>query len=140
MSLELVPFAVYTAKLNKPDLVASTPKGQRVVVGVKESRWEGERFAASQRGDTAGDWLITGPDGTAMVDVRMTLRTDDGAFVYVEYGGRADWSDGPGSRPAYIAPQFETGDERYLWLNKIQFVGKGELAGDQVRYEIFELR
>ena len=140
MSLELIPFAVYTAKLNKPDLVASTPKGNRVVVGVRESRWEGERFCASQRGDTAGDWLITGPDGTAMVDVRMTLRTDDGAFVYVEYSGRSDWSKGPGSATAYIAPQFETGDERYLWLNKIQFVGKGGLDGDSVRYEVFELR
>lgn len=140
MTLELVPFAVYTTRLNKPDLVASTPKGHRVVVGVRDSRWEGERFKASQRGDTAGDWMITGPDGTAMIDVRMTLRTDDGAFVYVEYTGRADWSKGPASGPAYIAPQFETGDERYMWLNKCQFVGKGELKDDFVRYEIFELR
>lgn len=140
MSLELIPFCTYTARIDKPDLVADTPKGHRVIMGIKGARWEGERFNAVQRGDTAGDWLITGPDGTAMVDVRMSLRTDDGAFVYVEYQGRADWSAGPASAPAYSAPRFETGDERYLWMNKLQFVAKGTVDGTTVSYEVFELR
>lgn len=138
--MELVPFCTYTAKTVRPDFVGATPTGHRMIVGVREARWEGERFKASQRGETAADWLLTGPDGTAMPDVRMSLRTDDGAFVYVEYQGRADWSGGPGSAPVYTAPRFEVADERYAWMNKVQFVAKGGLTDGEVRYEVFELR
>lgn len=138
--MELVPFCTYTAQTKKPDFVGSTPAGQRMIVGVHSARWEGERFKASQRGETSGDWLLIGPDGTAMPDVRMTLRTDDGAFVYVEYQGRADWSAGVGTAPVYSAPRFEVEDPRYAWMNRAQFVAKGGIDGGEVRYEVFELR
>ena len=39
----------------------------------------------------------------------VVIETDDGALIYVTYGGRAEWSSGPGSNPIYIAPRFETG-------------------------------
>src|SRR5215471_9537203 len=39
-----------------------------------------------------------------------------------------------------VAPMFETGAERYAWLNKIMAVGVGErLPPNKVRYEIFEI-
>ena len=41
--------------------------------------------------------------------------TDDGAYIYVEYGGRADMATGL----IVTAPTFQTGDERYAWLNRI---------------------
>ena len=138
--MELVPFCVYTAKLERPDFVGDTPAGKRMVVGVREARWEGEQFKASQRGGTAADWLVVAPDGTAMPDVRMTLRTDDGAFVYVQYQGRGDWSGGSGSGPVYCAPRFEVEDARYAWMNKVQFVAKGGLDGGAVRYDVYALR
>lgn len=138
--MDLVPFCVYTAQLDKPDFVGDTPAGRRMIVGVREARWEGERFCASQRGGTSADWLVLAPDGTAMPDVRMTLRTDDGAFVYVEYQGRGDWSKGPGSAPVYCTPRFEVEDERYAWMNKVQFVAKGGITDGAVRYDVFELR
>ena len=34
---------------------------------------------------------------------------------------------------------FETGDERYAWLNNIQAVGIGGLDGTDVVYDIYEL-
>lgn len=138
-SLSIVPFGIYTARVERPDFVGDTPRGRRMVVGIRDARWEGEEFSASQCGDTAADWLIQGPDGTAMFDVRMSLRADDGAFVFVEYQGRADWSAGPGTSDGYIGPRFETGDERYLWMNKVQFVGSGGLRGDRVEYQVFRL-
>ena len=138
--MELVPFCTYTASVIKPDFVGTTPAGRRMIVGVREARWEGERFKASQRGESAADWLVVGPDGTAMPDVRMTLRTDDGAFVFVEYHGRGDWSAGSGTAPIYSAVTFELEDERYAWMNKVQFVGKGGLVDGRVSYEIYELR
>ncbi len=138
--MELVPFCTYTAAVKKPDFVGQTPAGMRMIVGVTGARWEGERFAASQRGESAADWLLVAPDGTASPNVRMTLRTDDGAFVFVEYHGRSDWSAGTGSAPVYTSVAFEVEDERYAWMNKVQFVGKGGLDGDRVSYEVFQLR
>ena len=46
----------------------------------------------------------------------------------------------PGSAPIYAAPLYETGDERYAWLNRIQAVAKGALDGQSLTYEIYELR
>ena len=78
-----------------------------------------------------------GSDGTVgCVDVRLTLKTDDGAYIYVEYGGRADMANGL----IVTAPTFQTGDERYAWLNKIQAVGAGSLGEDGVlTYSLYEV-
>lgn len=142
--MELIPFCTFTGSPQsaRPDFSGMTPAGQRIVVGVRDGRCEGERFKASQRGESAADWLLIGPDGTAIPDVRMALRTDDGAFVYMEYKGRGDASKGLGSAPIYTAVFFEVEDPRYAWMNKSLFVGKGTLDLDsgQVKYEVFELR
>ena len=63
----------------------------------------------------------------ANLDVRVVVETDDGKLIYITYEGRADWSDGPGTKPIYMAPKFETSDDRYAWLN-VQAVGKGRLG------------
>ena len=86
--------------------------------------------------------MIVGPDGTALLDIRLTLETDDGALIYVEYQGRRDFSRvyQGFDAPVYIAPRFETSDERYSWLNKIQAIGKGVVDGGSRIYEIYEVR
>jgi hypothetical protein len=66
------------------------------------------------------------------------LETHDGALVYIEYLGRVDTKT-PGA-PVYNAPRFETGDERYRWLNTVQAVGKGVLDGNTLTYELYEVR
>jgi hypothetical protein len=54
-----------------------------------------------------------------------------------------DWSQGP-QLPAtvYVVPRFETSDERYLWLNRIQAIGNGTLYEDglSLDYEWYEAR
>jgi hypothetical protein len=35
----------------------------------------------------SGDWLVRMPDGTARLDVRATIKTDDGEIIFIEYGG-----------------------------------------------------
>lgn len=99
-----------------------------------------------------GDWLILRPDGVLEHDVRITLKTDDGAFIYVRYTGirhgppevMARLAQGETVDPsAYyfrVAPRFETGAERYAWLNNILAVGVGErLPPNKVQYSIFEI-
>ena len=55
---------------------------------------------------------------------RETIRTDDGATIFVQYQGKLDLSKGMQfPMTAYVGPRFETSDERYAWLNRIQAVG-----------------
>ena len=63
-----------------------------------------------------------------------------GALVFAQYNGRSDASKGVGQAPIYTAPRFETGDERYAWLNKVQAAAKGSLADTLLTYEMYELR
>ena len=143
MALELIPLCTVTVT---PVLAADlgiTPVGRRLMVTIRAVECVGERIRAHLKaGVSAGDWMIIGPDGTALIDIRLTLETDDGALIHVEYQGRRDFTqvyEGIDA-PVYIAPRFETSDERYSWLNKIQAVGKGLVDGDSRIYEIYEVR
>ncbi len=120
-------------------MLPGTPSGLRMVSEISDARWDGERLHASQKGAAAADWLVLAADGTGLVDVRLLLETDDGALVYVSYGGRAFF---PAEGPQQImsAPRFETGDPRYVWLNRVQAVAKGSLDGFDLTYEVYEAR
>ena len=66
-------------------------------------------------------------DGSMKVDVRLVLRTHDGADILMTYSGIAT-RDGDAMRTVRTAPLFETGDERYSWLNLVQAVAHGRPA------------
>ena len=137
--LELVPLCSAVIEVGEAIVLENTPTGTLMVGEIRDSRWEGERFRARQRGRAAADWLSVAPDGTATVDVRLTLETHDGALVFVEYTGRSHLDTGA----AYAAPQFRTGDPRYAWLNRIQAVAKGVWDGDAMVMSypvIYEMR
>jgi hypothetical protein len=83
--------------------------------------------------------------------VRLTLQTDEGALVLMSYRGvryataevsarlaRGEQVD-PSEYYLRTAPFFETGSERYAWLNTIVAVGMGERLPNGVRYEVFEV-
>ena len=77
-----------------------------------------------------GNWLLMRPDGVLEQDVRIIFKN------------RRWRSYLPSIRANIIsgAPVFETGAERYAWLNKILAVGVGErLPPNIARYSIFEI-
>lgn len=136
MLLELLPLCTLEVKLAEPITVGAGPAGLRLVYEVLEGTVEGERLRGKLKGRAAADWVtISGPIAT--LDVRATFETHDGAVVFAQYRGRLNVGAGG---PIYVAPLFETGDERYSWLNAVQAVGKGELDGSLLRYEWFEVR
>jgi hypothetical protein len=99
----------------------------------------GDRLNGRSVGTSNADW-VTVIGGIATIDVRATIETDDGAFIYVQYSGRTDASRGVGGEPAYTTPLFETGDERYRWLNGIQAVGASQPSNlKSARYDWYEL-
>ena len=147
---KLEPLCTFHADLKQPVDVGAGPAGVRRIFDVTGGRVEGPRVRGRVL-PSGGDWLLVGADGVGRLDVRATLATDDGAFVYTQYhgvvtfnakvvgamteGGELDFGD----TYFMIAPRFETGDARYAWLNAIVAVGQGRLLPNAVEYRIFEV-
>jgi hypothetical protein len=125
------------ADIGARSVVENGPQGTRTIVPVVGGRFEGPRLKASVEGP-AGDWITNRPDGTYRLDVRFTLRTDDGALILVTYNGIGQ-ATGTGAS-LRTAPLFETGDPRYAWLTRLQAIGVGERVGTTVKYEIYALK
>lgn len=113
------------------------PQGTRTIAHVTGGTFEGPRFKGMVEGP-AGDWITNRPDGTYRLDVRVMLRTDDGALILVTYNGIAHTTHSGSS--IRTAPLFETGDPRYTWLNGLQAVGIGAREGNVVTYDVYALR
>jgi len=133
--IQLVPLAHVSVAAGDRYSVPGGPFGSRVIAGIRDGRWEGERFAGNIVGP-GGDWAMPGPDNAMLLDVRQVVETDDGAVVYVTYHGRCDRSRGTYT----VAPTFETSDQRYTWLNAVQAVGKGILRDGRLEYVMYEVR
>ena len=138
----------YTADLQRPTRnTGAGPFGTRGLAVVTGGRFEGPRLKGTIWAG-GGDWLLRGPDGVTRLDVRATFETGDGALIYVQYYGvnRPD-----GSRPmpqpgepseygdAYFMtnPRFETGDDRYAWLNGLVCVAEGKRTEQGVAYRVY---
>jgi Protein of unknown function (DUF3237) len=119
------------------------PHGHRIVVTVDSLEVTGERLAGEMAGTAGADWLLLGPDGTSgTVDVRLTVRTPDGAVVYIRYTGRIDFIAAQSGTPFFVGVLFETGDDRYRWLNGVLGVGRGHVRADLsgLDYDIYVAR
>jgi hypothetical protein len=126
--------------------IGDTPNGSRHIVYVTGGSFEGPDL----RGEVlpgGGDWVVRRPDGVGALDVRITLRTDDEALIYMRYRGLShNLSVRPGDategeeRYFRTAPFFETGDERYAWLNRIIAIGVGEGIEGGVGYRVYAIR
>jgi hypothetical protein len=139
MTAELIPLATMTLEVRPPVVFDPTPAGGRWIVEAEAGRIEGDRIQAGIKGNANADWFVVGPGQVGTVDARLLAETTDGALVLLQYNGRVDLSAGPG--PIYIAPRFDTADERYDWLNKLQAVGKGAFVDrSTLVYELYEVR
>jgi hypothetical protein len=138
MTVELQPLCAVDIVMADPIVIGDGPAGTRVIVDLEEATFTGECLHGRAKGKAAADSLTIG-GGVATMDVRAAFVTDDGAVVYVQYRGRADFSGGPGAAPICVAPTFETADERYRWLNGVQAVAKGALDGSYLHYDWYEI-
>jgi hypothetical protein len=118
--------------------VPNGPFGTRVVATVTAARFDGPNLKATMPdGVAAGDWLTIRPDGTMSLDVRLCLRTDDGADIYVNYVGIGKTVEGVAQ--IRTSPRFETGDERYAWLNSVVAIALGRRTDDGVEYDLYQI-
>jgi hypothetical protein len=137
-------------ELETTHVIGETPAGTRRIDVFRGGRFEGPRL----RGEfVAGgsDMILRRADGAMQPDVRLTLETDDGAFIQVTYRGVRHGPDEVMRRIAagepveaseyYLrnTPYFETGSEKYDWLNRIVAVGIGRRAPNAAVYDIHEI-
>src|SRR3989449_6371176 len=115
-------------------VVENGPQGTRTIVQILGGRFEGPRLKATVQ-VPAGDWITNRADGSYRLDVRLTLKTDDGALILVTYNGIGQTT--PAGASLRGAPLFETGDQRYVWLTRLQAGGGGEAGGTAVTYRTF---
>ncbi len=126
------------------------PLGRRRIIAITGGRFFGERLSGRVLPGGA-DWQVIRADGVAELDARYTLETADGALVYVRNRGYrhgpaevlkrlgAGENIDPARYYMRTTPLFETGDERYAWLNRIVCVASGARRPAAVELEVFEV-
>lgn len=144
---------LFTITIDVPKVVdlGATPNGQRRIATVAGGAFKGERLSGTIQPSPGGDWLLLRPDGVLVLDVRLTLQTDDGAPVYMTYRGvrhgpadviarlnRGEAVD-PSNYYFRTTPVFETASAKYEWLNRIVAVASGRRESSGPIYEVYEV-
>jgi hypothetical protein len=135
-----------------PQMVGPTRNGELRVVPVTGGTVQGPALDAEVLPGTAADWLRVDADGTAHMDVRLTLKAASGGIVYMHYSGirtgapevLARLNSGQPVDPSEyyfrIAARFETGSAELAWMNKVVAVGVGQRPPSGPTYDIYAVR
>ncbi|MDZ5448358.1 DUF3237 domain-containing protein [Labrys sp. ZIDIC5] len=144
------PLFVMTLDVAKPIGFGTTPNGDRRVGVVAGGRFEGERLSGEVL-EGGSDWQIARPDGSTTLDVRLILKTADGALIGMSYRGlrhgppdvMAELAKGGRVDPAdyyfRVTGAFETASANYDWLNRVLAIGVGDRQPGGPVYSLFEL-
>jgi hypothetical protein len=144
------PLFAITLAVRPMLIVGDTPTTFRRIGVIFSGRFEGERLSGEVL-DGGSDWQSVRRDGSALLDVRLTLKTEDGAVICMTYRGlrhgsadiiaRIDRGEAvdPASYYFRINPMFETASEKYDWLNGILAIGVGHRFEDGPLYNVFEV-
>ena len=131
-----------------PEVIGAIPEGIRANFYFSGGTFDGPRMRGKVL-PVGADYLLLRRDGVAVLDVRATFETDDGALIYVPYSGILDaGADGyerflrnelPATMPLRNTPRFHTAHASYEWLNRLQCFGIGEvdLSKNRVVYDVY---
>lgn len=144
---------LFTLTADVPEIVdlGATPQGKRRIATVSGGAFRGERLSGTILPVPGGDWILVRPDGATILDVRVTLQTDDRQLIYMTYRGirhgpaevLARLAKGEAVDPASYyfrtTPVFETAAPKYDWLNRIVSVATGRREARGPVYEVYEV-
>jgi hypothetical protein len=149
-SVRTRPLFVMRLDVRKLLIVGATPGSFRRIGVVPGGSFEGERLSGEVL-DGGSDWQTVRSDGATTLNVRLTLKTADGALICMTYQGvrhgppdvvarieKGEVVD-PASYYFRINPMFETSAAKYDWLNRIVAVGTGHRLADGPIYSVFEV-
>ena len=139
-----------TITVETPLVVGAIPLGERRIVQITGGHFEGPRLRGTVL-PGGSDWILRRADDALQLDVRASLRTEDGALVNMLYRGlrhgprevieRLDRGEPVDPSEYYFrtAPSFETSAPAYLWLNKIVAIATGRRVPAGPIYRVFEI-
>ena len=134
-----------------PQDVGATPAGTRRILPMRRGHASGPHL----RGQVlpgSGDWVLVRSDGVAQLDIRITLRTEEGALIHLQSQGLLDLPADLRGRILAGEPvdpsqyyfrttvAFETAAEPYRWLNRIVAVGVGRRTAAGMVTDVFAIR
>jgi hypothetical protein len=134
-----------------PQNIAAVPHGIRRTVPITGGDFDGPSLRGSVLPGGSGDWLLLRADGVLELDFRATLRTDDGALIWMRSLGlrhgppdvmeamaRGEAVD-PATYYFRTTPRFETSHPAYAFLNRRLAVATGDRRPEGPVYTIHEL-
>lgn len=129
--------------LDTPQVLGKTNYGLRRIVNITGGTFEGKNLRGTVLPGGA-DWQTIRADGTADIEARYTLKTDDGALIYVQNRGIRTGSPevlarmargeavGPAEYYMRTATSFEVAGEKYGWLSRLVVVSSGARLKNEV--------
>jgi len=134
-----------------PQNIGAVPHGTRRTAPLSGGSFEGPRLRGTVLPGGSADWLLLRADGVLELDLRATLRTDDGALVSMRSFGLRHGSPeviaavarGEAVDPATYyfrtTPRFETAHPAYAFLNRLVAVASGDRRPEGPIYTIHEV-
>lgn len=138
------------ANVGAPQEIGLVRGGRRRIVPILGGRVEGPALRGTILPGGA-DWQLIQPDGFSELDTRYTIRTDEGAVIYVQNAGIRHAPPeimerllaGEVVDPALVyfrtVPRFETPAPEWQWLTRAVFVGAGARYPDVVVIRFFRV-
>ncbi len=149
-SVRTAPLFVMRLVVLKVISIGATPGAFRRLGVVSGGIFAGDRLSGEVL-DGGNDWQDLRDDRSTTLDVRLALRTNDGALIAMTYRGvlhgpadvlaRIDKGEAvdPQSHYFRISPMFETASETHGWLNRIVAIGIGHRLAEGPVYSVFEV-
>lgn len=149
-SVRTGPLFVMRLVVPKVISIGATPGAFRRLGVVSGGIFEGDRLSGEVL-DGGNDWQDLRDDRSTTLDVRLALKTNDGALIAMTYRGvrhgpadvlaRIDKGEAVDPQSYYfrISPMFETASETYGWLNRIVAIGIGHRLAEGPVYSVFEV-
>jgi len=138
-------------KVATPQNIGAVPHGTRRTAPLIGGSFEGPRLRGTVLPGGSADWLLLRADGVLEMDLRVTLRTDDGALISMKsFGlrhgppevmaaiGRGETVD-PATYYFRTTPRLETAQPAYAFLNNLVAVASGDRRAEGPIYTIYEV-
>lgn len=130
--------------------IGNTPHGHRRIIPISGGNFEGPNIKGTVV-PGGGDWQIVRDDNVAELTAQYTLKTDDGALIYITNKGYrhgppdvlARLSNGEAVNPSEYyfraVPFFETSVKKYDYLNRYIYIATGERQARAVVIDFYKI-
>jgi hypothetical protein len=138
-------------KVATPQNIGAVAHGARRTAPLSGGTFEGPRLRGTVLPGGSADWQLLRADGVLEMDLRATLRTDDGGLISMKSFGlrhgppdviaaiaRGELVD-PATYYFRTTPRFETSHSAYLFLNRLITVATGDRRPEGPIYTIYEV-